>query len=442
LLNQSTNFDKMLKAKSYSFQTQLIYLWKSQRPVIYMLCFFFLLLILFTFSRVRNSDNTRSRIITVERLVEKGSFAHVAPGDTTPFPLSIDAVMVGDKMYSSKPPVYPMLMAGESLLLKFVTGWDFYSHRKDFIRFLTLVNQVIPYMIVLLLAMAMASWYFPERRTLVFMLLFMTVASLPYAYSVTINNHSIAATSFFMVFYLVWLILYQRKRKARYYVLTGLLAGLGASTDLPGLVFALAALGALYLTDAKKASLAAMLVFAFLALSAGIYWKLTGSIKPIYLQGSLYHYSGSYWQEREAFDLLKENKLRYLFHITFGHHGLFSVTPVLLISLWSLLRTIIKRDWELRPVLIAFAAAALLIFLFVLFRTGNYGGYAIGMRWFVLFMPILSFASAPLIHFLSQKKWGFLLLIFAILWSMPAVAEALYYEAFYRSWLDRLWLSF
>ncbi len=432
----------MLKAKSYSFRTQLIYLWKSQRPVIYMLCFFFLLLILFTFSRVRNSDNTRSRIITVERLVEKGSFAHIAPGDTTPFPLSIDAVMVGDKMYSSKPPVYPMLMAGESLLLKLVTGWGFYSHRKDFIRFLTLVNQVIPYMIVLLLAMAMASWYFPERRTLVFLLLFMTVASLPYAYNVTINNHSIAGTSFFMVFYLVWLILYQRKRKTRYYVLTGLLAGLGASTDLPGLVFAVAAIGALYLTDAKKASLAAMLVFAFLALSAGIYWKLTGSIKPIYLQGSLYRYSGSYWQEREAFDLLKENKLRYLFHITFGHHGLFSVTPVLLISLWSLLRTIIKRDWELRPVLIAFAAAALLIFLFVLFRTGNYGGYAIGMRWFVLFMPILSFASVPLIQFLSQKKWGLLLLIFAILWSMPAVAEALYYEAFYRSWLDRLWLSF
>jgi len=432
----------MLKAKSYSLHTQLRYLWKNQKPVIYTLCFFFLLLLFFTFSRVRNSDNTRSRIITVERLVEKGTFAHLVPGDTTPFPLSIDAVMVNNKMYSSKPPIYPMLMAAESFLLKCLTGWDFYSHRKEFIRYLTLLNQVIPYMIVLILSLAMVSWYFPDRRTLVFLLLFMTAASLPYAYSVTINNHSIAATSFFIVFYLVWVIIYQKKRKLIYYALTGLLAGLGASTDLPGLIFALMALGALYLTDAKKASLAALFVFIFLALTAWVYWKITGSIKPIYMQGSLYHYTNSYWQEREAFDLLKENKLQYLFHITFGHHGLFSLTPVLLLSLWSLFRSIIKRDWELWPILIAFASGALLIFIFVLFRTSNYGGYAIGMRWFVLFMPILLFASAPLIHFFSQKNWGLFLLIFAILWSMPAVAEALYYEAFYRSWLDRLWLSF
>ena len=442
MLCQSTKFDKMLKGKSYSLQTQLIYLWKNHRPVIWMLCIFFLLLLFFTFSRVRNSDNTRSRIITVERLVERGTFAHVAPGDSTPFRLSIDAVMINGKVYSSKPPVYPMLMAAESFLLKAVTGWDFYAHRKDFIRFLTIVNQVIPYMIVLILALAMASWYFPERRTLVFLLLFMTVASLPYAYSVTINNHSIAATSFFMVFYLVWLILYQKKRSSIYYVLTGLLAGLGASTDLPGLVFALMALGALYLTDVKKASLAALFVFAFLALSAAVYWKITGSIKPIYLQGALYHYPGSYWEQREAFDLLKENKLRYLFHITFGHHGLFSLTPVLLLALWSLLRTLIKRDWEIRPMWLAFAAGSFIIFLFVLFRTNNYGGYAVGMRWFLLFMPLLLFASAPLIRLLAQRKWGIFLLIFAILWSLPAVAEALYYEAFYRSWLDRLWLAF
>ncbi len=431
----------MAPATRYSFLKQLKYLQKEHAVILYLWVFLFLLLIFFTFLRVRNSDNTRSRIITVERLVERGSFAHVAPGDTTPFPLSIDAVMVGDRMYSSKPPVYPLIMAGEAWLIKKMTGWGFYAHRKDYIRFLTVINQVIPYMIVVLVALAMASWYYPDRRTLLFLLLMMTVASLPYGYSVTINNHLPAAVSFFIFFYLVWLIRYQGREDYGSYILAGIFAGLGAVSDLPGLALALAGLYILFKKDSVKSILSLLILLSFLAISAFVFWKITGSIKPIYLQGDLYHYSGSYWDQRMAFDRLKESRWRYLFHITFGHHGLFSVTPVLLLSLWSLIRLSIRKDWEIWSMLKLFSLAILSIFLFVLFRTNNYGGYAIGMRWFLLFMPILTFAASPLVAHLSRRKAGILIISVLILSSIPAVAEALYYEAFYRSWLDRLWLG-
>ena len=68
-------------------------------------------LILFTFYRHRLTANALSRIFTVERLVEAGTMVQ----NDTKFPrFSIDSVMVGNKRYSSKPPNYTFLLAGES----------------------------------------------------------------------------------------------------------------------------------------------------------------------------------------------------------------------------------------------------------------------------------------------------------------------------------------
>ncbi len=59
-----------------------------------------------------------------------------------------------------------------------------------------------------------------------------------------------------------------------------------------------------------------------------------------------YEYEGSYWQtplEMDYFNKHPESQAKYLFHMTFGHHGIFSLTPVFLFSIYGAARMIAER---------------------------------------------------------------------------------------------------
>jgi len=61
-----------------------ILVWKENSSHYYIIFGATLVLIVFSFMRQRNLTNTRSRMITVERLVEKGTFIHRSDADSTP----------------------------------------------------------------------------------------------------------------------------------------------------------------------------------------------------------------------------------------------------------------------------------------------------------------------------------------------------------------------
>ena len=59
-----------------------------------------------------------------------------------------------------------------------------------------------------------------------------------------------------------------------------------------------------------------------------------------------YSYEGSFWLtplELDAFNKYPEPKGVYLFHMTFGHHGIFSLTPLFLFSAWGAVRLLLGR---------------------------------------------------------------------------------------------------
>lgn len=400
-----------------------------------------LVLLIFTFTRTRNTTNTRSRIITVERLVEKGTMAHVAPGDTTPFELSIDAAMVEGKIYSSKPPNYPFVMAAQAWVMRQLTGLTFYPHRKDYIRMLTIVNQVLPYTFMLLLLLLFTRYYTTDRFTLIFILLMASVGSLVYGYAVTINNHTPAAIGFFVAFFLAWLILQQGRTTWWYYALFGLIASYSATIDLPGVAIA-GVLWLLLLRHSWKGALIASLVALIpIATTLGTYYAITGTVKPFYMQFELYKYAGSYWNEPEALDARVVPKWQYAFHNLFGHNGLFSLTPVLLIGLWGYLWAIPKRKWEVSHLLLWIAPALVMILLFVIFRTGNYGGFCVGSRWLIIVMPFLWLASIPVLEKAGQTIQGRLSAVLLLILSLPIVGYTLYWDAFVRSFVEQWFLG-
>ena len=420
----------------FNLQSELKLSWKSNRSAYWIIFGSGLLLIVFTFTRTRLTTNPLSRIITVERLVDAGTMAHQTPKDSSRFPLSEDAIKFGENIYSSKPPTYPILMAGQAWLLKKITGKSFYDNKKTAIRLLTLFNQVFPYLIVLVLALIMARQYYQAPWTINFLLLSMSVGSLAFGYAVTINNHTFAAILLFVSFFCTWAIWFKNQKSIWWFIVLGICGGLGAANDLPGLSFLGLFLIVAILKNPFKGLLAAIIASIPILVSLIAYYKITGSVIPFYLRGELYQFEGSYWQNPEALDTLKEPKLTYLFHITFGHHGLFSATPVLLLGALGMLESLKKKRPEYWKLLALSLIGMIAVFIFVLFNTKNYGGFTIGMRWFILFMPMLMFAGLPVIDKLRMTKTGKSIAVFLLILSIPLVLQALIWEGFIQSILE------
>ena len=327
-------------------------------------------------------------------------------------------------------------MAIQAWLLKKITGKSFYEGRKTAIRMLTLLNQVLPYLVMLLLALVMARQYFDDPWTINYFMLSLTIGSLVFGYAVTINNHTFAAILIFIAFFCTWVIWIKSQTSIWWFIILGFCGGLGAANDFPGLSFLGLFLLVVFLKNPLKGTVAGLFALLPIAVTLYAYFRLTGSAVPIYLRAELYQFEGSYWLNPEAHDILNESKLTYLFHITFGHHGLFSTTPVLLLGGIGIFDTLKKRSQDYWKLIALSLIGMIAVFLFVLFRTKNYGGYTIGMRWFILFMPILMFAGLTIIHKAGKTIRGKVIALLLLILSIPLVLQALIWEGFIQSYLE------
>jgi len=388
------------------------------------------------------STNPASRIITVERLLEAGTFAHATPNDTTPFGLSIDCIKVGSNLYSSKPPNYPLLMTAESWVFKKLTGWSFYPHRRDYVRMLTLVNQVIPMLLMLYLAFLFLRNFTHDSWTLYFMITAMGLGSLTFAYTPTINNHSLAACIFFMTWYWVYQVTAVRKAGIWEYFTIGFCVGLAVTIELPGAAYATSLLGLLFLHDWRKSCWALAGSLLPLVPTMIVYKVISGTWKPFYFQGGLYRYEGSYWQNPQGLDAVHPNKWVYIFNLLLGYKGLFFMTPLLALGLVGWVG-ILKKDanskmWLHARVLLL---ASVAILGFVWLRTHNYGGDCIGQRWLLVTMPFMMFLAWPVVERLGKNMWGRIFCISLLILGLPGVFEAMVHDAFILGPWQEAWGS-
>lgn len=387
----------------------------------------------------RLTTNPRSRIITVQRIVDNDTWSHATPGDTTPMELSIDAVKVGDRLYSSKPPLYPALMAAQSLAVHKVTGMPFYEKRTDYLRMLVLVNQILPYLLMLWMAFGFLKRHTTDRWTIWFVLLALGPGMLAFGYATTINNHTPAALLYTMTFFMVQYMVATKSREGWRFALVGLMAGFAVSIELPSGGMALWTLALLAMCDWKKSLLALPFFVLPIVLSLWFYHYLSGDWRPFYLRSGLYKYEGSYWNAMESIDSVRPGKGEYLFHMLIGFRGLFSMTPVLLLGLVGMFRDVLwRRNWLWKE-LGGYVPGILALLVFVLFNTWNYGGHCIGMRWFICFSPLLLLMGVPLITELGRSRWGrwgaMLLLGWGMVWNVQALME----EAFILGWFEQFW---
>ncbi len=408
--------------------------------------------------------------------------------------------------YSSKPPLLSTLLAGQYWLVKQATGLSLSEPRDVWtvVRTMLVLTNVVPLVIALGLLARMIDEFGQSDWGRLFTFAAAALATFVMTYSVTLNNHSLAACT--LVFALAAAIpIWQGRGRWWHVALAGLSFSLTAAIELPALaLFALAAAGltwrlprmtALYfvppallvaaaafgtnyhvhgdwrppyahrqdgptiglLQDALAAplnenlmtdELRAALAQTGVAVSAdtgvetrsrGDRWELFDPLTQrryalqrtpegarflgieIRQWGNWYDYPGTHWDRRTVtgLDRGEPSPLVYAFHCLVGHHGLFSLTPLWLLSIagcWIYSRPHALREGsvsrsETTTVALAFTTTliTLIVVAFYLSRPladRNYGGGTCCLRWLIWLTPLWLLTMIPAADWLGKSRTG------------------------------------
>jgi len=154
---------------------------------------------------------------------------------------------------------------------------------------------------------------------------------------------------------------------------------------------------------------AALVPIAALLITNG---QATGGLLPFYsfygTEKYVYTHNGvpSYWSDPKGIDRATDSFLTYLLHCTVGHHGLASLSPILLLTGlgWGLG---LRRDAKLRDYLALGLGLTLLVLAYYLTRTANYnyGGKSVALRWMLWLVPLWILGMLPAVERLSDRRW-------------------------------------
>lgn len=390
-------------------------------------------------------DTANSRLATVLSLAKYRTFYLDRPPDEPPNPFeqrTIDKVMVNGRLISSKPPMLSLLMAGEYLGLKAAFGWDLEAERHvmPVVRFMTLTLVGFAYLLTLVFFRNMLRMFVACPIGRVVSLFGLAFCTQLWGFSTSLNNHVPAACMLVLALYLALGLGASRLPPTPWrFVAFGLAAGLVPTLDMPSAIFILPA-GLYLLARFPKQTLLWTLPGAAvpLAIHFGVMTAVTGSPLPVQLRKELYLFENSYWRHPLGIDALHEPKPLYLFHITFGRCGLFSLYPVFLLGMVAALRAAFRKDAVMRRhILTAGLAFAVLTAYYVLF-TNNYGGEAYGFRWYITSMPILLFMGATVLP-LARTRWQWVIVALWIAISFFSAWECTQTPwAANREWTSRL----
>jgi hypothetical protein len=250
---------------------------------------------------------------------------------------------------------------------------------------------------------------------------------------VTLNNHVVAMWSvIFAVYPLVSARLRNREASLSALAFSGFWTGWTLVNELPAA--ALAGLLLLWLLWQRPKSIVpffvgmALPLFGFLLTN----YLAIGTILPAYDKFGTpwYRYPGSHWLHPQGLDASTDSWPVYLFHLTLGHHGLFSLTPVLAVALAGMIfptmgLTAMPAQRRVRCVLgWGTLALSLIVLGFYLYKTDsyNYGGWTSGPRWFFWLTPLWLLASLPALDRLSESRVGRGILYLALAMSALSVA--------------------
>ena len=482
-----------------------------------------------------NSANDRSRWCTVASLGEFGTYEIDRVIQAHPDWDTIDKVQhVGtdDQLhfYSSKPTLFPTLLAGLYCGIRSVTGWNIFDDTTSIVRLMLLSVNVIPFGLLLYCLAHLIDRVAVRDWTRYFVLACAGLGTFLSTFGITLNNHLPAAVCVMIALnalFWIWKKDFEGNRHPvswYWYAMAGGFSALAAANELPALAFLCIAAGLCLLKSIPKFAVAfvpsaAMVVVAFFyanfvahgewrpayahrsdgrvleefegdydsMLNAGQLpvsfrdgqsilrnmqvptvssrpnrtgrnpeqprWVVRdmvgvaqvaivndGSAYKVREWNHWYDYPNSYWfsDRRSEVDQGQPDQLTYLFHVLFGHHGIFSLTPIWILAMPGLFALVFSSRLNLRWCGLAGILLTLVVTAFYVTRPEidrNYGGFASGLRWLFWLVPVWLLGLLPVADWLGRTVWGRWLcyLLFAVsgisaayAWSNPWVHPWLY----------------
>ncbi len=403
-------------------------------------------------------SNDKSRWATVRALVDDGTYVigkrHFPDGGNPktyrdegiiadPQYKSLDVILrpleasdadrsASKEFYSTKPPIYATILAGEYWLLKKAFGWSIVKDRWLVIPTILLTVNVLPFALYLLLLSRLIE---ETGKTDFGKLLAFTAAcfgTFLTTFSGTLSNHLPAAFSvLFAVYPIVKAMAESRELSPREYAACGFFAAFAATFDLPALAL-LAGLGVPLLLANARRTLLFFVPAALIPIAAyfATNYAALGELMPAYEKfgGPWYNFDGSHWAKRgtplgKGIDFNDEPTRIYAFHLLLGHHGWFSLSPIFLLALGGLIGLAIRSASDVKnlfsrggspsaftpPLFAALTLAlSLLVLVFYLTRTTsyNYGGFTSGPRWLFWLIPLWLLAIPVAADRLGSSRWG------------------------------------
>ncbi len=349
--------------------------------------FFLLALALYaagTHPRVFSAGNDASRWAQVESIVDHGRTSI----ERSRFRGTVDKVVVGGREYSNKPPLLGLAGAALYAPLRALTGWRIADPATGgrVIWTLTLLLVGLPAAAGVALLHRALERAAVGKGTRALLCLALAAGTLVASFAVTLNNHVPAAC-----FLLAATLAAFDGRAGK----SGVLCGLAGALDLlPGFGLAPFLAGAL---AGERAGRPARLgrfaagVGAGLGLVVAANLAAHGSVLPAkMLPGAvdLAALAGP-----SALGVVLPESAAYPLEILFGPHGLFAVSPVLLVGAWGLARATRRPAfgapagwrWLAAGVVVQFVGHALV--------AGSYGGWSYGYRYLIPIQPLLLLAA-------------------------------------------------
>ena len=255
------------------------------------------------------------------------------------------------------------------------------------------------------------------------------------AFDSTLNNHTIAAASAFFAIYAFLRIWDDGVRSAGAFAAAGFFAAFCACNEIPAALFGVLLFVVMLARFPRQtlfffAPAAAIPCLAFLATQ----YVAFGTLRLAYedFGTKSYEYYGSYWTtplEMDYFNKAREPYAVYLFHMTLGHHGVFSLTPIFVFSVIGALRLMFGPAHRGRMRAVAWMTMVLTIALLAFYawnpKARNYGGSTQGLRWLFWLIPFWLVTLPPGVEGGQDRRWLRWLSLTAVAVSVVSVGYAL-----------------
>lgn len=388
------------------------------------------------------SSNDRSRWCTVRALVEDDMRVEG-------FPYAIDKVVqeqgwdtidmvkhdgygrgglsaTEGHLYSSKPPLYPTLLAAQYWVIHKLTGETLGTQPYAIGRTLLILNNVLPLVLYFWILAKLLERFGTSDWGRMFVMGAAAFGTFLTTFAVVINNHLPAAVCVIVALYAAVRIWFDDRRGWHYFALAGFFGAFAVADELPALSF-FAALAAALLWKAPWKTIAVFAPAALIVAAGhfGTNWIAHHTLKPAYAHRSetnpadnWYSFDymrgtreiPSYWKNPSGVDRGEPSAAKYALHVLVGHHGVFSLTPVWLLSVvgagvWLFGRPEDRRLRELALLILAVSSVVLAFYLMRPPIDRNYGGMSSGLRWVFWLAPMWLVAMLPAADAASRRGW-------------------------------------